>query len=334
MLKPRGIATSSLPSLPARSDTTAPTLRPGQPEDIDALLVIEERAFETDRISRRSFRRFLASPTAALIVAEVGGAIAGYALLLFRRSTALSRLYSIAVDEAFRGRGLGQVLLDAAEAESYERGAIVMRLEVREDNASAIRLYTERGYRQFGTHPDYYEDHATALRFEKLLGPPGRPPTPAIPFYEQQTDFTCGPACIMMAMAWRDATVRLDLALELNLWREATTIFMTSGHGGCDPFGLAVSLRRRGFLPEVHVSHDGPYFLDGVRHAEKRRMMAETRMDLPGRIRGAVGPRAYPGARPRGLLAALDDGALVMILVSGYRMFSKKVPALAARHRP
>ena len=42
-------------------------------------------------------------------------------------------------------------------------------LEVRADNARAITLYDERGYVKFATIPDYYEDGASALRYEKRL---------------------------------------------------------------------------------------------------------------------------------------------------------------------
>src|SRR3546814_2094248 len=46
----------------------------------------------------------------------------------------------------------------------------------------------------------------------------------------------------------------MERALEIRIWREATTIFMTSGHGGCDPYGLAVAANRRGFHAKVYVS--------------------------------------------------------------------------------
>jgi hypothetical protein len=42
---------------------------------------------------------------------------------------------------------------------------------VRYDNASAIALYESSGFRQFGEHPRYYADGASALRYEKSLAP-------------------------------------------------------------------------------------------------------------------------------------------------------------------
>ncbi len=135
--------------------------------DIGALSDLENSSFLTDRISRSSFRRLVVSPSAAVIVASFGVAIAGYALVLFRTGSRIARLYSLAVAPEYRG--LGRELLDAAEASAAARGCRALRLEVREDNRRAINLYERSGYHRFGERPDYYADGATALRFEKDL---------------------------------------------------------------------------------------------------------------------------------------------------------------------
>jgi ribosomal protein S18 acetylase RimI-like enzyme len=144
-----------------------PSLRPGVPGDLDALLALEQAAFTTDRLSRRSFRRFMVSPNAALIVVEQGGRLAGYALVLFRPGSAIARLYSIAVATA--GRGLGRMLLTASEEAALRRACNALRLEVHEHNAAAIKHYRKAGFQLFGRHLDYYDDRGDALRFEKRL---------------------------------------------------------------------------------------------------------------------------------------------------------------------
>jgi len=60
---------------------------------------------------------------------------------------------------------------------------------------------------------------------------------------------------------------------EINLWREATTIFMTSGHGGCHPIGLALAAKRRQFSVEVWINQTGTLFIDGVRNEEKKQIV-------------------------------------------------------------
>jgi ribosomal protein S18 acetylase RimI-like enzyme len=55
------------------------------------------------------------------------------------------------------------------EKAAADRGCRRLRLEVRQDNAAAIRLYERRGYRRFAARGTYYEDGADAWRYEKCL---------------------------------------------------------------------------------------------------------------------------------------------------------------------
>ncbi len=146
-----------------------PRLRTAKAADLDALLALERAAFRTDHLSRRSFRRFVSSPLAAVIVCERDRWILGYALVLFRSESSVARLYSIAVVREAAGQGIGTLLLTAVERVARRRGCDRLRLEVHEDNAAAISRYRKSGYQQFGMHFDYYDDHGNALRFEKRL---------------------------------------------------------------------------------------------------------------------------------------------------------------------
>lgn len=152
-----------------RRHRPAARIRRGKIGDIDALIAIEQASFTTDRLSRRSFRRFLAAPGASLLVAENDGAIAGYALVLYPPRSPLARLYSIAVAPHMSRRGVGPLLLAAAEHAARRRGRRTMRLEVHDHNSRAIARYEQSGYRLFGRHCDYYGDHGDALRFAKPL---------------------------------------------------------------------------------------------------------------------------------------------------------------------
>jgi ribosomal protein S18 acetylase RimI-like enzyme len=147
-------------------------MRCGTLADLAALQALENEVFATDRISRRSIRHFLTSSGAALIVAERAGALAGYALALFRPRSVAARLYSIAVAPRFARLGVGSLLLDAAEGAACERRYRSIRLEVHVDNTAAIALYRKAGYRLIGRYARYYDDGADALRFERPLYPP------------------------------------------------------------------------------------------------------------------------------------------------------------------
>lgn len=138
--------------------------------DIDDLLALEQRCFALDRLRRRHFHWMISRANAGLIVATCEGTIAGYALLLFRRNTAIARLYSLAVSPDWRGHGLGQQLLEQAQACAADRNRSLLRLEVRADNPAAVRLYEASGYYRFSIAENFYEDHAPALRYEKRIG--------------------------------------------------------------------------------------------------------------------------------------------------------------------
>jgi ribosomal protein S18 acetylase RimI-like enzyme len=301
-------------------------LRRAQSADLDALDALEHRVFATDRLSRRSLRHFLHSPTAAVIVAEHDGELAGTAIVLFRPCSAVARLYSIAVAPHKGGRGVAPMLLAAAEAEAIERGCGAIRLEVHETNAAAISRYRKSGYKEFGRHARYYEDGGDALRFEKALAPALAALTAAPPYFHQTTEFTCGPACIMMALAWADRSFRPAPAFEFQLWRDATTIFLASGLGGCEVYGLAVTLKRRGLEPEIHASRAGPYFLETVNSVEKRRVMEVTQAEFRREAHDLDIPTHLTPASESVLMRAFDEEKVAIVLVSGYQMAGRGQP--------
>ena len=300
-------------------------MRSARAEDIPALLAIENGVFTTDRLSSRSLRRLTGSTTAAVIVAEADGILAGYGLVLFQARSLVARLYSIAVAPQFGRRGIASALLAAAEEAAQTRGCTAIRLEVHDSNRAAAKLYEAAGYRRFGRRARYYEDGGDALRFQKRLAP-SHPLAGTPPYFHQTTNFTCGPACVMMAMAWTGRPVQADPAFEFRLWREATTIFMASGHGGCDPFGMAVTLKRHDLQPEVFVSHGGPYFLHDVRSKEKARVMRVGQEDFRSQAHELGIPVNLTPLAESGLIEALRSGASAIVLVTGYRMLRRSVP--------
>jgi len=151
-----------------------PSIRAATLSDVDCLLALETDSFASDRLTLRSFRHFVRAPTAVLRLMSEGADVLGYYLLLFRARSEVARLYSIAVDGRHRGRGVADALLADAERAARRGGRLRLGLEVREDNAPAIRLYERRGYVFTGRVADYYADGAGARRYEKRLERPAR----------------------------------------------------------------------------------------------------------------------------------------------------------------
>jgi len=302
------------------------SLRKAEPGDIDALVALEHRVFATDRLSRRSLQRFLKSPTAEVTVAQQGKDLAGTAIVLFRPRSGVARLYSIAVAPHMGGRGLGTRLLQAAEAAALARDCQTLRLEVHQGNHTAIARYRKSGYREFARHRHYYEDGGDALRFEKRLVPDIPALKAAPPYFYQTTDFTCGPACIMMALGWADHAFKPAPAFEFELWREATTIVSNSGPGGCEPYGMAVALKHHGLQPEIYASKPPPYFLESTLSADKRRIMAVTQLAYAGEAEALGIPTHLTPVNESVLMRALDAGSVAIVLVSGYHMIPRGKP--------
>ncbi|HEY9147762.1 MAG TPA: GNAT family N-acetyltransferase/peptidase C39 family protein [Gammaproteobacteria bacterium] len=301
-------------------------LRKATIRDLDALVALENRSFETDRLSRRSFRHLLTKANAVTLIAEEQGALAGYATVLFNAGTSLARLYSIAVDEAYKGRGLGRELVAAAEQAALDGECVVLRLEVRRDNSASLALFRRLGYREFGTLHDYYEDHMAALRFEKELVPHLSPDIARVPYYRQTLDFTCGPASLLMAMHSLEPSIPSDRSLEIQLWRESTTVFMTSGHGGCGPHGMALAAWQRGFAVEMFLSEEGALFIDSVRSEEKKEVMTLVQQQFEQEVAQAGIPVHYRQLTLEEMRAGFERGGIPVVLISSWRIYREKFP--------
>ncbi|WP_460313431.1 peptidase C39 family protein [Aliiglaciecola aliphaticivorans] len=309
-------------------------IRAAETEDLPQLLELEKQSFDSDRLSRRSFRHWLKSPTCIFIVAVLQDAavneqtkILGYGLVLMRKGTRLCRLYSIAVSKLAKGSGLGKRILSELERESVEHGKLFMRLEVACDNETAINLYQSFGYRSFGVYRNYYRNSIDALRMQKPIHQRlTQQRWASYPWYRQSTEFTCGPAALMMAMNNLDPKIHMDQSLELDIWRQATTIFMTSGHGGCHPIGLGIAAMERGFNAKVYVNTKDTLFLDGVRSEHKKNIMyaVEKRFKQQAQETGLRVQFDAPSVQM--IQSELAAGSAVLSLISTYRLDGKKSP--------
>lgn len=139
-----------------------------------------------------------------------------------------------------------------------------------------------------------------------------------IPHYRQTTDFTCGPSSVLMSMRALDPRAPFDRASELQLWREATSVFSgpSGGHGGCGPVALALALGRRGFTAEVHVNHRDVFLGERTRSAERKEVMRVLQeQDLAEAKRRGI-PVHYGTLSQKALEARFREGLIPIVLVS------------------
>jgi [ribosomal protein S18]-alanine N-acetyltransferase len=136
--------------------------------DVASLCELERRCFPAcDRFPPRIWRHLLGPArkrrTAITVISadrdEVAGAIVG----LVRSTSAILRIYSIAVDPRARGAGLGARLIAELIARAPRRCATLV-LEVRKNNP-ARKWYEHLGMRRVRVIPGYYADGAAGIRY-------------------------------------------------------------------------------------------------------------------------------------------------------------------------
>jgi ribosomal-protein-alanine acetyltransferase len=133
------------------------TLRTATPDDLDAIMLIENRSFPSDAWSADSMAAELASPHGRYLVDEHDGIIIGYGGVRALRGSADADIQTIALDADHRGGGRGRALLRALLDAAAERGAREVFLEVRADNPTAEGLYLSEGFQEIGRRPHYYQ---------------------------------------------------------------------------------------------------------------------------------------------------------------------------------
>jgi ribosomal-protein-alanine N-acetyltransferase len=139
------------------------TIRPATAADLDAVVELELTCLGADAWSRGLVEQGIAAalPTVSYLVAEVDGVVVGHAVASAAGDDA--ELQRIAVDPAYRRRGLAGALLAAVERRAAEDGATRLLLEVREDNTTAAAFYQSRGFGEVGRRRGYYRDGAAAV---------------------------------------------------------------------------------------------------------------------------------------------------------------------------
>lgn len=296
-------------------------------DDISRLVEIEKSCFNYDMLDHKKFKYFITQAHAELVVQQQNDQLLGYGLILYRKGTSLCRLYSVAIAKEFQGQKLGEPLMLALEEFARKQGSSYLRLEVKVSNKKAISLYSKIGYAKFSIKHKYYEDKEDALCMEKKVQKMKKiDKNLSIPFYAQTTEFTCGPASLIMAMKSLEPKFKKNRKEEIQIWREATTIFMTSGHGGCGPHGLALSAHKRGFKPELYLNSRELLFIKGVRQKHKKEVIKIVQEDFYLRIKEKNIPVHYGKVNWNILRNIIKDGGVAIVLISSYRLTDSKTP--------
>lgn len=132
-------------------------LRPAEPSDLAAIMVIERSSFPTDAWTEQAMAATVRADDSVALAAEQDHRLVGYAAVLAPRGAADADVLTIAVDDGARGNGVGRALLTGLLDAAAERGARHVFLEVRDDNDAARALYESEGFAPVGRRPRYYQ---------------------------------------------------------------------------------------------------------------------------------------------------------------------------------
>ncbi len=135
--------------------------------DLGPLQQIERACFTDDRWPLLDLMAVLTFPDVVRLKALVDGRMIGFVAGDQRESRGVSWIATIAVQPQFQNQGIGRALLLACETKLTTPR---VRLCVRTDNVSAIRLYEREAYQRVDIWRGYYKDRADALVMEKLRG--------------------------------------------------------------------------------------------------------------------------------------------------------------------
>ena len=155
------------------------SLRPMTAADLVDVIALEHELFPEDPWTPEMFADEVAQPpeTRLYLIAEVGGGdggvpaseivsgrgahrgrvMAGYAGLMFVPGGTQADVLTIAVRQAYWGKGIGSALLGTLIDAARERGCTEVFLEVRADNPRAHGLYLRRGFTDLGIRRGYYQ---------------------------------------------------------------------------------------------------------------------------------------------------------------------------------
>ena len=142
-------------------------VRKAQQADIPAILEIEWECFREDSFSKEQFAYLISRSKGTFYVMMEADRVIAYVSLLFHGGTRYLRIYSIAVHPDFRGKKVGQLLIDQIAVIAQKQGLKRITLEVNVSNSPAIHLYEKNGFKCTSIKENYYHNGTSAYYMQR-----------------------------------------------------------------------------------------------------------------------------------------------------------------------
>jgi ribosomal-protein-alanine acetyltransferase len=125
---------------------------------LDQLYAIEEQCFSEEAFSKRQIAYLLTDYNTIALAAKNNADIAGFiiAQIDLEDNTEYGHIITLNIPPNYRRKHVATKLLQEIQTLLKQRGINECRLEVREDNHAAIKLYQSMGYQTMGKLERYY----------------------------------------------------------------------------------------------------------------------------------------------------------------------------------
>jgi ribosomal-protein-alanine acetyltransferase len=136
---------------------------------LDVLYNIEKQCFNEEAFSRRQIAYLLTDYNTVALVAKVSSEVAGFVISQVEiDEEEFGHIITLNVAPSYRRKNVATKMLFEIEDLLRQRGISESRLEVRENNSSAIKLYHKLGYQTVGKLEQYY-GNKNGLYLKKVL---------------------------------------------------------------------------------------------------------------------------------------------------------------------
>lgn len=135
--------------------------------DLSRILEIERSSFGLEAYSKETFIYWYLRSPEFFLVARVNNYIVGYIIADVHRLE--GHIVSIAVDNSFRRRGIGKLLVENVLNRMKLKNVRIVKIEVKDKNFVGISFWKSLGFHKVGKIPNYYPDGSDAIVMEKEL---------------------------------------------------------------------------------------------------------------------------------------------------------------------
>ncbi len=127
-------------------------------KQLDELFKIEEDCFDQEAFTKQQIAYLLSDFNTIALIAKSTNDIAGFVIaqIEVEENTEYGHIVTINVAPSFRRKGVATKLLQEIVSFLKQRSITQIRLEVREDNNPALKLYNKLDYKIQGKLDRYY----------------------------------------------------------------------------------------------------------------------------------------------------------------------------------